>query len=688
MILEQSLQKLRGIGAKTEATFHKINIFTLEDLLMYYPRGYEHFDEPVSLDASKVGGYVSVEGRIQSVRNVYRNNKPITTMKVISKNNVAFTCTFFHMPFLAKSVQSNSIKIIYGMLLKKGNSFQFVQPRLFTIEAYREVQNSFQPKYALTKGINDNTFRKALHQIVDSIDFSFDDYLPEIIRENEGLYTLEEAIRGIHFPHDFEVLRKAKRRLTFDDFFLYFFKLRQLKQNNTKVPNELPMLAMASTARLLELLPYQLTDAQKKAWADIESDLSGPYQMNRLIQGDVGSGKTILAILAIIMAINNNYQTAFMAPLEILAEQHYQTICEMIDRYQLDFMKPCLLTGSLTKSARLNIYDKIARGQVNVIIGTHALIQEQVEYNNLGLVITDEQHRFGVKQREALSGKGRAVHTLVMSATPIPRSLAIVLYGDLNVSKIDMLPEGRLPIKNSVITPKYREKAHAFIKKEVEQGRQAYIICPMVELSEDNPTLHSAIEYAKDLKHILSESVRVACIHGKMKAKEKTVIMDAFKDQKIDVLVSTTVIEVGINVPNATVMLIENAERFGLATLHQLRGRIGRGDKQSYCMFMCENETEKAIERLNVLLHSNDGFHIANEDLKLRGPGNMLGIEQSGDLQFSFGSIYEDADELTNASSVIDRILNQTIALTEEELEGISKYYNKFTSIRTYENIL
>lgn len=684
----KSLQELRGIGAKTETTLNKLDIYTIEDLLMYYPKEYEHFEEPVELKNSKIELYVSVEARISSVRNIYRNNKVVTTIKAITQNNVVFTCVCFHMPFLTKTIKSNSKKIIYGLLTKKGSVFQFVQPRFFSIEEYAEIRNSIQPKYPLTKGISNHLIRKTIHQIVDEKEYAYDDYLPAYIRDKEKLYHLEDAIKNIHFPQNSTCLQEAKRRLVFDDFFLYFFKLRQLKHKNTANPNKAPMLAVSNTKRLIESLPYRLTEAQKKAWDDIEQDLSGPYQMNRLIQGDVGSGKTILAVLAILMGVNNKYQTAFMAPLEILAEQHYETICKMIEDYGLEEVKPCLLTGSLTKSRRMKIYDLISSGEVNVIIGTHALIQEQVDYNNLGLVITDEQHRFGVKQREALSGKGDDTHTLVMSATPIPRSLAIVLYGDLNVSKIDMLPEGRLPIKNSVITSKYREKAYEFIRKEIELGRQAYVICPIVEYSEDNPTLHSAIETAKSLKQIFPENIRIACIHGKMKAKIKSNIMDDFKEHKIDILVSTTVIEVGINVPNSTVMLIENAERFGLATLHQLRGRIGRGDKQSYCMFMCENETEKAMERLNVLLHSNDGFYIANEDLKLRGPGNMLGIEQSGQLQFLIGNIYEDSAELTNASMIIDQIVSDHIKLTEKELFDIERYYKKYAHIQTYENII
>lgn len=688
MNLLNSIQKLNGIGPKTETYFNKLHIFTYQNLLTYFPRTYEYFSIPSPLNNASIGNHISIRGTIVSIENIYRNSKSITIIKGFTDTKEEFLCVFFHMPFLKKTIKTNSIIIISGVLLKKENKYQFISPELFSLEKYAEIQDSFQPVYSLTKGINNKKIKKAILQILTADDFYYPDFLPTIIRKRENLYPLKDAICEIHFPKSKASLDEAKRRLVFDDFFLYFFKLQQLKNENSVHLNTTPMIKIAETNRFIEALPYTLTLDQKTAWLDIQNDLSGNYQMNRLIQGDVGSGKTILAVLAILMCIGNNYQSAFMAPLEILAQQHYETITTLIKNQHIKNAHPCLLTGSVTKTAKEKIYNDIQNGRVNIIIGTHALLQDQVIFKNLGLVITDEQHRFGVKQRESLSGKGAFTNTLVMSATPIPRSLAIVLYGDLNVSKITMLPEGRLPIKNSVIGSAYRKKAYSFILKQVEQNHQVYIICPMVESSKETNQLHNVIDYTNSLRKTLPEHIQIASIHGKLKPKEKMAIMDDFKQHRIDILVATTVIEVGINVPNATVMLIENAERFGLATLHQLRGRIGRGEDQSYCMFLCETESTKAMERLNILLHSNDGFKIANEDLKLRGPGNLLGIQQSGALQFSIGDIYENSNELTTASFIIDQIFNNNISLTKEEKNDINEHIQNNIKYETYENIL
>ena len=399
--------------------------------------------------------------------------------------------------------------------------------------------------------------------------------------------------------------------------------------------------------------------------------------MNRLIQGDVGSGKTILAFLALLLTVTNGYQGAMMAPTEILATQHFEQLCELTRKYDLP-LKPVLLTGSLGSAAKKEAYAQIEQGKVNVIIGTHALIQEKVLYQKLGLVITDEQHRFGVRQREILGEKGGAAHVLVMSATPIPRTLAIILYGDLHLSAVDELPAGRMPIKNCVVGTSYRPKAYTFISDQVRLGRQAYVICPMVEPSEnDTLELQNVEDYGKMLRTKLPKDIRVEILHGKMKAADKKRIMEAFGRGDIDVLVSTTVIEVGINVPNATVMMVENAERFGLAQLHQLRGRIGRGKEQSYCIFINCSEKKQSQDRLQILNRSNDGFRIAEEDLKLRGPGDLFGIRQSGAMEFKVADIYQDAGLLSKISSLVDELLLQDHELEQAENEALKNYLSE-----------
>ena len=394
--------------------------------------------------------------------------------------------------------------------------------------------------------------------------------------------------------------------------------------------------------------------------------------MNRLIQGDVGSGKTILAFLSLLMCVSNGYQGAMMAPTEVLAKQHFESITELTKKYRLPFY-PVLLTGSLTAREKKEAYEEIRSGRANVIIGTHALIQEKAEYRNLALVITDEQHRFGVRQRELLAGKGKGVHVIVMSATPIPRTLALILYGDLDISIIDELPANRLPIKNCVVGTEYRDKAYRFIEKEVRLGHQVYVICPMVEEGEMDG-VENVVSYTEKLKNILPSEIQIACLHGKMRPADKSRIMEEYASHNIDILVSTTVIEVGINVPNATVMMVENAERFGLAQLHQLRGRVGRGDSQSYCIFVNGSGKKESFDRLDILNHSNDGFYIAGEDLKMRGPGDLFGIRQSGLMDFKIGDIYQDADILKTAGKYADQVLTEDSGLTKQEHKLLGKH--------------
>lgn len=506
----------------------------------------------------------------------------------------------------------------------------------------------------LTKGLSNNAVTKAVKQAFARQEETAD-FLPASLMERYRFMARNDAMYQMHYPSDRDILMQARKRLVFDEFFLFILMLRRHRSDNNALPNRYKMIETADTGRLIEALPYQLTNAQLKVWHEIISDLGGDTAMNRLIQGDVGSGKTILSFLALIMCSANGAQGAMMAPTEVLAKQHFEAFLKLKKQYGLR-VNPVLLTGSTTAKDRRLIYAQIESGEADVVIGTHALIQEKVNYHKLALVITDEQHRFGVRQREALAEKGFDAHVLVMSATPIPRTLAIILYGDLHISVLDELPAKRLPIKNCVVGTSYRDTAYRFIEKEVNAGRQAYVICPMVEAGEMEE-LEDVMSYADRLKAILPPSIQVASLHGKMRPAEKNRIMEQFEAHHIDVLVSTTVVEVGINVPNATVMMVENAERFGLAGLHQLRGRVGRGEHQSYCIFISTSENKATMERLKILNESNDGFYISAQDLKLRGPGDLFGIRQSGMLEFELGDVFTDASILQQASDEADEIL-------------------------------
>lgn len=656
---------LKGVGEKTAGLFGKLHISTAEELVHYYPRDYDYFTVPTVLEEADLEGVVAVLGRIRgNIATRHVRGLSITSFEVSCAGGSILHMTYFNMPYLKNSLKRDVQYIFRGSLQKKGNRYVMEQAKTYKPEEYGKLAGCMMPMYPTTKGLSNNTITKAVKQAIGVVDLSAD-YLPAHIRDNEGFVTRREAICQIHFPDSKETLVKARERMVFDEFLLFILMVRRMRDANQKTVNQYPMIEVAETKRLIETLPYRLTKAQQKVWKEICTDLSSDHAMNRLIQGDVGSGKTILAFLSLIMCVANGYQSAMMAPTEVLAAQHYEALLQLQKQYGLD-IRPVLLTGSVSAREKREIYRQIESGEANVILGTHALIQERVAYRNLALVVTDEQHRFGVKQRESLAHKGNQVHVLVMSATPIPRTLAIILYGDLHISVLDELPANRLPIKNCVVDTSYRETAYRFIEKEVALGHQVYIICPMVEEGETDE-LENVISYTAKLKSVLDASIQIASLHGRMKPAQKNQVMEAFAARQIDVLVSTTVIEVGINVPNATVMMVENAERFGLAQLHQLRGRVGRGEAQSYCIFVSKSQRQETMSRLKILNESNDGFYIASQDLKLRGPGDMFGIRQSGDLHFALGDIYQDAAILQRASEWAEQILESPEALAGEE---------------------
>lgn len=673
------VNRIKGVGEKTAALFGKINVYTVDDLIRHYPRDYETYDAPVSIRETSPGSVQAVYGQITAIPNVKKvRNLSILNAILKDDNGDSIQLTFFNMPFLKKVLKPGGFYLFRGLIQQRGIHKIMEQPRMFTWDEYQKKTGRLLPRYALTKGLTNQTVQKSVAQALEYYPPE-KEYLPQMILQKYPMLSHREAIYALHFPESREELLTARNRMVFEEFFSFLLVLRKNKELAAKTENHFPMYETADTVRFLEQLPFPLTKAQKKVWGELREDMGSPYAMNRLIQGDVGSGKTILAVLALLMCAANGYQGAMMAPTEVLAVQHFETISGYIEKYGIAF-RPVLLTGSMTAKEKREAYAKIASGEANLIIGTHALIQEKVEYSSLALVVTDEQHRFGVRQRETLAAKGSEPHVLVMSATPIPRTLAIILYGDLKVSVIDELPANRLPIKNCVVGTAYRPKAYEFIAKEVAAGRQAYVICPMVEEGESED-LENVVDYTEKLRAALPPSVQVAYLHGKMRPSDKNRIMEEFAAKEIDVLVSTTVIEVGINVPNATVMMVENAERFGLAQLHQLRGRVGRGEFQSYCIFISTSDAKETMERLQILNHSNDGFHIASEDLKLRGPGDIFGIRQSGEFAFVLGDIYTDANILKEASDAVEQLLVSDPELTDDDSLALVNYFKEHTSV-------
>ena len=673
------VNRIKGVGEKTAALFGKINVYTVDDLIRHYPRDYETYDAPVSVREAVPGKLQTIYGQITAIPNIKKvRNLSILNAVLKDSNGESIQLTFFNMPFLKKVLKPGGFYLFRGLIQQRGIHKIMEQPRMFTWDEYQKKTGRLLPRYALTKGLTNQTVQKSVAQALEYYPPE-KEYLPQVILQKYPMLSHREAVYALHFPESREELLTARNRMVFEEFFSFLLVLRKNKELAAKTENHFPMYETADTVRFLEQLPFPLTKAQKKVWGELREDMGSPYAMNRLIQGDVGSGKTILAVLALLMCAANGYQGAMMAPTEVLAVQHFETISSYVKKYGIAF-RPVLLTGSMTAKEKREAYAKIASGEANLIIGTHALIQEKVEYSSLALVVTDEQHRFGVRQRETLAAKGSEPHVLVMSATPIPRTLAIILYGDLKVSVIDELPANRLPIKNCVVGTSYRPKAYEFIAKEVAAGRQAYVICPMVEEGESED-LENVVDYTEKLRAALPPSVQVAYLHGKMRPADKNRIMEEFAAKEIDVLVSTTVIEVGINVPNATVMMVENAERFGLAQLHQLRGRVGRGEFQSYCIFISTSEAKETMERLQILNHSNDGFHIASEDLKLRGPGDIFGIRQSGEFAFVLGDIYTDANILKEASDAVEQLLVSDPELTGDDSLALVNYFKEHTAV-------
>lgn len=684
---EQSkIRELKGVGEKSEKLFHKMNLYTVEDLLHNYPRSYEIYEKAIPIREVREGMVATITGTIYGkVQQNNAKNLQITSVHVKDLTGV-IKATWFRMPFLRNTLGRGGVVTLRGRIVERRGELCMEQPTVYFPSAtYAEKEDTMQPVYSLTEGLSNNTILKTTKQALEYINLKRE-FLPPSIRLENQLAEYNYAIRQIHFPDNKEALIKARERLVFEEFLVFILGLRQMAESNKKTKNNFQFSEQKVVEQVIRGLPYELTNAQKKVWKEIVADLQSEHMMSRLIQGDVGSGKTILAVLALLYVSLNGYQGAFMAPTEVLAKQHFTFVNELFANFQIP-LNVFLLTGNMTAKEKREVYQKIESGEANIVIGTHALIQEKVIYKNLALVVTDEQHRFGVKQRETFAKKGNFPHVLVMSATPIPRTLAIILYGDLHVSIIDELPSNRLPIKNCVVDTNYRKTAYKFMQKQVSEGRQCYVICAMVEESEALEA-ENVVDYASLLQEELGPNIKVKYLHGRMKQAEKDSIMEQFSKNEIQVLVSTTVIEVGINVPNATVMMVENAERFGLAQLHQLRGRVGRGKHQSYCIFMSGKKGMETQERLEILNKSNDGFYIANEDLKLRGPGDLFGIRQSGILDFKLADVFQDAVILQRAAEAATQLLKRDPHLDADENQNLKEHLQEYMQQERLETTL
>ena len=669
-----NINELKGIGEKTEKVFNKAGIHTTDDLLKYYPRNYDIYEMPLWIRDLKCNQICAVKAIVYKqieIRRV-RNLQIVTAYLQDDTKNVIRT-TWFNAAYLKNTLKPGASFVFRGMVKENRGAFVLEQPKIYKINEYKELLDKMQPIYPLVSGLTEKMVTKAVVQAI-KVELPVKEYMPDAVLKERGLLDINKAYIQIHFPKNKMELKQAKDRIIFNEFFDFTYSLRKFKDSDKDNENRFVINNSEIISTIINDLPYKLTNAQLRTWNEIEKDMSGSKVMNRLIQGDVGSGKTIVATLALISAALSGYQGAIMVPTEVLARQHLESINELIAENELN-INTVLLTGSMKAKEKREAYAKIESGEVSIIIGTHALIQDSVNYKNLALVITDEQHR--VRQRESIANKGSMPHIIVMSATPIPRTLAIIMYGDLDISIIDELPANRLPIKNCVVGTNYRPNAYKFIEQQVVQGRQAYIICPTVEFSEAIEG-ENVIDYCDTLKNIFPPYINIEYLHGKMKPAMKNEIMDRFAKNEIQILVSTTVVEVGVNVPNATVMMIENAERFGLAGLHQLRGRVGRGKYQSYCIFINASETKKASERLEILNHSNNGFEIANEDLKLRGPGDFFGVRQSGDMEFKLGDIYSDASILKTAADMVNRIEDGEIEVSDVEKQRLDEYIDKY----------
>lgn len=649
-----SIQYIKGVGPKRKEKLNKLGVNTVEDLFYYFPRDYDDRSKFSSLALAKDGDKSSFRVRVAGYPSKFRTRNRLDILKipVIDDTGRGFL-TWFNQNYMANNLELGEEILVNGKVSKKMSDIEIVSP---TID--KDIGNnvgSIRPIYPLKSFISNNEIIKIMESALESNIGALNEIIPQDIVDKYGLLNIQDSIKNIHFPLNKKMYLRARSRLVLEELLVLQLGLFLMKNNidyntlgvehkKTRIVND-----------FIGSLPFELTGAQKKVYKEIERDMEDKSQMNRLVQGDVGSGKTIVAILAMLKSYESGYQSAMMAPTEILAQQHYESITSMLkDRG----IRTELLVGSLSTKKKEEVLEALKNGEVDIIVGTHAIIQENVEFKNLGLAITDEQHRFGVKQRASLNSKGYSPDILVMTATPIPRTLALILYGDLDISIIDELPPGRQSIDTFAINKRIIDRLNSFVKKQLDEGRQAYIVAPLIEDNE-KLDLDSAESLYRNFTEEIYKDYRVALLHGGMKAKEKDDIMNSFKNHEIDILVSTTVIEVGVNVPNANIMVVYNAERFGLAQLHQLRGRVGRGEHKSYCILINEGKTDIAKERMRILQKSDDGFYISEKDLELRGPGEFFGTRQHGIPDLKIANLFLDMDILKIAQLEARNILKE-----------------------------
>ena len=650
--LNKDVKYVKGVGPNRIQLLNKLKIYTLKDLITYYPRDYEDRSKPQNICDCEDGTEVLIEAMPISKITEYRKGKMIISRLIVRDQTGTCYITWYNQGYLKNRFIPMKFYRFFGKVSRKGNRLEMNSPVFDEIEQTKNT-GKIIPIYPLTYELKQSTLRRIIENGLAEVDGKLEETLPEYILKENNLLDINTAINRIHFPIDFSDYDKSRDRLVFEELLTTQLALLKLKNNYEREKNGIEFSKEVKMSDVINILPFKLTKAQLRVLEEIDNDMESQRPMNRLLQGDVGSGKTVVAMISAYKAVKSGYQAAIMAPTAILASQHLEGFQSILSQFGI---RCELLISSITKKKKTEILEKLQNGEIDILIGTHALLEENVVFKNLGLVVTDEQHRFGVKQRATIATKGKNPDTIAMSATPIPRTLALILYGDLDISIIDELPPNRKKIETFAVRKGMTERVNHFIRKQIDDGRQAYIVCPLVEENEELG-LKSVIELEEKYKNETFSNYKVAYLHGKMKAKEKDEIMEKFKNGEIQILIATTVIEVGVNVPNASIMVVENAERFGLAQLHQLRGRVGRGEYQSYCILKYEGKGENVRKRMKVMCETNDGFVISEKDLELRGAGDFFGTMQHGIPEFKIANLFEDIDILKQAQKAAQKII-------------------------------
>lgn len=677
--MKKDIRFLKGVGEARAASFRKLGINTIGELLYFFPRSHEDRSLNKSIEDCADGETVCVNALVQTgVReNRIRKNMTLYTMQ-ISDDTSSIKVVWYNNKYVKNAFSIGKRYVFCGKIQKKGRNLELLNP-IYESEGSNKYTGRIIPVYPLTSGLSQKIFQSAMEAAL-SYALPVNEYLPENLRNKYKIAELNFSMKNIHLPESFDAYETARHRFVFEELLILQLALFSKRTESDKTKGQI-FSNFKCVRQFTDKLGFELTDAQKRTINEICIDFKSGIQANRLIQGDVGSGKTAVAAAAMYIAVKNNTQCVMMAPTEILAAQHYETLTKMFEPFNITVVK---LTGGMTAKEKRFTYEMIESGLANIIVGTHAVIQNSVNYNNLGLVVTDEQHRFGVDQRAKLMQKGKNPHTIVMSATPIPRTLALILYGDLKISIIDELPPGRKPIKTYFVEEEMRNRIYSFLDKNIKEGNQAYVVCPLIEETQSDD-LKNAVDLTENLKNIFPK-YNIGLVHGKMRPKEKELIMEKFSKGEINILVSTTVIEVGVNVPKSNIMIIENAERFGLSQLHQLRGRVGRGCDQAYCILFSQGKNEISRKRMKIMCESNDGFYISEEDLKLRGPGDFFGTRQHGLPEMRIANLFNDRDVLKDAQNCAEEILKKDKNLELSEHQGIKEKITELTNKATAMN--